>query len=77
MRKWQYVVGAMGTNWDIETEQAQLNAMGEQGFELVSTVIKPDPSKSHRHLCFHYFKREKLDSSKRFEEERVTKVFQK
>ena len=58
MRTFSYLVGALGNKWNAEDEQAQLNEMGAQGWELVAVIVKPldgHPS------TFYYFRREIRD----------------
>ena len=51
------MVGGMGVKWKPEDAQAQLNELGEQGWELIAVLIRPDPD---GRLCsYFYLRREK------------------
>ena len=58
------MIGGLGTGWDWQAEQAQLNAMGEQGWELVTTIIKTTDGQP---VTYHYFRREKPEHDDRSE----------
>ena len=53
--RYEYLVGGLGLDWSPQDEQAQLNELGQQGWELVSVAVKED-SKS-RVCTFFYFRR--------------------
>jgi hypothetical protein len=55
MMRFSYVVGGLGNEWDIQAEQAQLNEMGQQGWELVAVIVKPLKGTP---ATFYYFRRE-------------------
>ena len=59
MKRFDYMVGGMDVKWKPEDEQAQLNELGEQGWELVSVVVRPDHN--GRLLSYFYLRREQLE----------------
>lgn len=48
----EYLVGGMSHDWPVEDIQSQLNLMGEQGWELISTETRGN-------LTLFYFRRRK------------------
>ena len=57
MKRFEYMVGGLGVKWKPEDEQAQLDELGEQGWELVSVITRPDPH--GRPCCYYYLRRDK------------------
>ncbi len=54
MIKLEYMVGQMSNNWEPADEQAQLNAAGNNGWELVSVLNR---KMDGREITTYYFKR--------------------
>jgi hypothetical protein len=51
------MVGALDAKWKVEDEQAQLNELGQKGWELISIVTRPGPD---GRPCVYYYLRRKL-----------------
>jgi hypothetical protein len=56
MTQYSYLVGALGVDWPPESEQAQLNELGAQGWELVSVVSRVEPA--GKPCVYYYLRRE-------------------
>lgn len=55
MAKYEYMVGGLGSGWPAESEQSQLNELGQQGWRLLAVITKP----VEREPCtFYYMMRE-------------------
>ena len=53
--KYEYMVGGLGNEWTAESEQSQLNELGQQGWKLTAVVTKPF---EHEPCTFYYMMRE-------------------
>ena len=55
MKRYSYMVGCLDNGWGCDAEQAQLNKMGQMGWELVAVVTKTAQGKP---CTVYYFRRE-------------------
>jgi len=55
MAKYEYMVGGLGNEWPVESEQSQVNELGQQGWRLIAVVTKPH---DHSSVTFYYMMRE-------------------
>lgn len=57
-KRFNYMVGVLDEKWNFEQEQAQLNKLGERGWELVCILQRRGPKGEP--CLYYYLRREKL-----------------